>query len=140
MRIVGEVNKYVSDMAPWTLAKSEDPTDRARLGTILHVTAQAVSDCNLILAPFLPHSANAVDRVLGGAGEVAPMPRIEEVRDLDAAPDEDLSYPIITGEYSDTPRWERRPIVPGTPIAKPAPVFTKLDTAVVEEELERLGS
>ncbi|HEX6877771.1 MAG TPA: methionine--tRNA ligase [Nocardioidaceae bacterium] len=133
MRIVADVNKYVSDMAPWQL-KGED--ERERLATILHVTAQAVADCNLILAPFLPHSANAVDRVLGGAGEVAPMPRIEEVDDLDGGP----SYPVITGEYTSTPRWERRPITPGTPITKPAPVFTKLDTGVVDEELARLGA
>jgi methionyl-tRNA synthetase len=134
MRVVGEVNKYVSDMAPWSLAKSDAATDRERLGTILHVTAQAVADCNLILAPFLPHSANAVDRVLGGPGGVAPMPRIDEVDDLDGGP----SYPVITGEYTHTPRWQRRPIKPGTPIAKPAPVFTKLDPAVVDEEIRRL--
>ncbi|HEU4515636.1 MAG TPA: methionine--tRNA ligase [Nocardioidaceae bacterium] len=131
MRVVGEVNKYVSDMAPWKL---KDESERERLATILHVTAQAVADCNLVLAPFLPHSANAVDRVLGGAGEVAPMPRIEEVEDLDGGP----SYPVITGEYSGTPRWARQPIVPGTKIEKPVPVFTKLDTAVVDEELKRL--
>ena len=132
MRVVAEVNRYVSDMAPWKL-KGDD--ERARLGTILHVTAQAVADCNLILAPFLPHSANAVDRVLGGPGEVAPMPVIEEVTDLD---DPSLGYPVITGEYSTTPRWERRPITAGTPIEKPAPVFTKLDVSVVDEELARL--
>ncbi len=134
MRIVGEVNKYVSDMAPWKLAKSTAEEDRSRLATILHVTAQTVSDCNLILAPFLPHSANAVDLILGGSGRVAPMPRIEEVDDLDGGP----AYPVITGEYSETPRWQRRPIVAGTTIAKPTPVFTKLDAAVVDEELERL--
>jgi methionyl-tRNA synthetase len=134
MRVVGEVNKYVSDMAPWKLAKGPAEADRERLRTVLHVTAQAVADCNLVLAPFLPHSANAVDRVLGGSGEVAPMPRIEEVRDLDGGP----SYPVITGEYSSTPRWERRPVTPGTKIEKPAPVFTKLDPAVVDEEIRRL--
>jgi methionyl-tRNA synthetase len=133
MRIVAEVNKYVSDMAPWKL---KDESERDRLATVLHVTAQAVADCNLILAPFLPHSANAVDRVLGGPGEVAPMPRIEEVEDLDGGP----AYPIITGEYSATPRWERRPVKPGTPITKPAPVFAKLDSSVVDDELARLGA
>ncbi|MGZ4505288.1 MAG: methionine--tRNA ligase [Nocardioidaceae bacterium] len=131
MRCVAEVNKYVSDMAPWQL-KGDD--ERARLATILHVTAQAVSDCNLILAPFLPHAANAVDLVLGGAGDVAPMPVIEEVDDLDGGP----AYPILTGEYSATPRWERRAVTPGTPIGKPTPVFTKLDPSVVDEELARL--
>ncbi|MGN6132073.1 MAG: class I tRNA ligase family protein, partial [Nocardioidaceae bacterium] len=137
MRTVAEVNKYVSDMAPWSL-KSDD--ERERLATILHVTVQAVADCNLILSPFLPHAANAVDRVLGGKGEVAPMPEIREVRDLDAAPgDHDATYPIITGEYSSVPRWERAPVTVGTPVEKPTPVFTKLDVSVVDEELARLG-
>jgi methionyl-tRNA synthetase len=30
------------------------------------------------------------------------------------------------------------PLAVGTPVGKPAPVFTKLDPAVVEEELARL--
>jgi methionyl-tRNA synthetase len=64
------------------------------------------------------------------------MPRIEEVEDLDGGP----AYPIITGEYSATPRWERRPVKPGTPISKPAPVFAKLDSSVVDDELARLGA
>ncbi len=133
MRAVAEVNRYVSEQAPWKLAK--DPADRERLGTILHVTAQAVSDCNLILSPFLPHSANAVDRVLGGAGDVAPLPRIEEVDDLDGGP----GYPVITGDYARVPQWGRRLVVVGTPVVKPRPVFAKLDPDVVTEELARLG-
>ncbi len=140
MRTVAEVNKYVSDRAPWKLAKSTADEDRERLATILHVTAQAVSDCNLILSPFLPHAANAVDKVLGGAGDVAPMPEIREVRDLDAAPDDDnATYPVLTGEYSHAPRWQRRPVAVGAPVAKPTPVFTKLDPSVVDEELARLA-
>jgi methionyl-tRNA synthetase len=135
MRTVAEVNKYLSDMAPWRLAKSTDDGERARLATILHVTTQAVADCNLLLAPFLPHSANAVDRVLGGAGDVAPMPQIREVEDLDGGP----AYPVITGDYSGAPAWARRMVVVGTRIDKPTPVFTKLDPSVVDDELARLG-
>jgi methionyl-tRNA synthetase len=132
MRAVAEVNRYVSEQAPWRLTKN--PADRGRLGTILHVTAQAVADCNLILSPFLPHSANAVDRVLGGPGDVAPLPRIEEVDDLDGGP----GYPVITGDYTHVPRWGRRPVVTGTPVARPRPVFAKLDPSVVADELARL--
>jgi methionyl-tRNA synthetase len=29
--------------------------------------------------------------------------------------------------------------VPGTPVAKPTPIFTKLDPSVVDEELARLA-
>ena len=49
-------------------------------------------------------------------------------------------YPVITGDYSGTPRWESRPVQVGTPVAKPTPVFTKLDPSVVDEELARMGA
>jgi methionyl-tRNA synthetase len=133
MRVVAEVNKYITDQAPFQL-KADD--ERERLGTILHVIAQAISDCNTMLSPFLPHSSNQVHATMGGQGQIAPMPRLEEVDDLDGGD----SYPIITGDYSATPRWESRQITVGTPIAKPSPIFTKLDPSVVEEELARLAA
>ncbi|MBA2560347.1 MAG: class I tRNA ligase family protein, partial [Propionibacteriales bacterium] len=132
MRVVGDVNKYVTEQAPYKL---KDDAQRERLATILHVVAQAVSDCNLLLSPFLPHSANVVDALLGGTGEVAPMPQIEEVDDLDGG----AGYPVITGDYSKPVRWERRPILVGAPVGRPRPVFTKLDASVVDDELARLG-
>jgi methionyl-tRNA synthetase len=131
MRLVGEVNKYVTDTEPWKL-KGED--QRERLGTVLHVLAQCVSDLNLMLSPFLPFSANVIDGVFGGSGAVQPMPQLVEADDLDGG----AGYPILTGDYAGVPRWGRHPIVVGTPVAKPTPVFTKLDPSVVEEELARL--
>jgi methionyl-tRNA synthetase len=131
MRTVGEVNKYLADHEPWKL-KGED--ERERLGTILHVTAQCVQDLNLVLSPFLPFSANAVDAAYGGTGQIAPMPELVESEDLDGGP----GYPVLTGDYTGVPSWGRHLVVLGTPIAKPTPVFTKLDPSVVEEELARL--
>ncbi|MDO5060790.1 MAG: methionine--tRNA ligase [Actinomycetaceae bacterium] len=135
MRLVGEANKYVADTEPFKL---KDPSQEERLATILWTLAQAVSDLNTMMSPFLPHSANAIDLVMGGAGDLAPMPAIEEVVDLDVT-NEDGSprtYPIITGDYK-FPKWERRDVVVGTKIEKPKPVFVKLDEAIIEEELER---
>ena len=63
-----------------------------------------------------------------------PMPRIEEVADLD----DGRSYPVITGEYSTTPAWESRPVHVGAPVSKPTPIFAKLDEAIIEQELDRL--
>ena len=63
-----------------------------------------------------------------------PMPELREVTGLDAG-DEGRTYPVITGEYSSTPAWESRPVRVGAPVAKPTPVFTKLDESVVSEEL-----
>jgi methionyl-tRNA synthetase len=132
MRAVSDVNRYVSDTAPWKLKGEEE---RERLGTVLHVVAQCVSDLNTVLSPFLPFSANAVDRVLGGDGTVQPMPVLQEVDDLDGG----AGYPVLTGDYSGVRPWERRPLVVGTPIGKPTPVFTKLDPAIVDDELARLA-
>ena len=139
MRLVGEANKYVTDTEPFKL---KAPEQRERLATILWTLAQAVADLNLMLSPFLPHAANDIDRVMGGEGAIAPMPHIEEVEELDpqVLPSDFEGrdgYPIITGDYTNVPTWERHPITPGTPIAKPTPVFVKLDEAIVEEELAR---
>jgi methionyl-tRNA synthetase len=136
MRVVGEVNKYLTVTEPY---KMKDESQRARLATVLHVAAQCVLDCNTLLAPFLPHSANRVWAAYGGKGEFMPMPHVEQVSELDPGSGAGLTtYPVITGDYSSTPAWESRPVVVGTPVAKPTPIFTKLDPSVVEEELARL--
>ena len=141
MRLVGEANKYVADTQPFKL-KGQDPATQERLATVLHTLAQAVADLNLMLSPFLPHAANDVDRVMGGAGEVAPMPRVEEVAELDPqvlpeAFEGRSGYPVITGDYASAPSWGRHPVVVGTPVGRPTPVFTKLDESVVDTELAR---
>ena len=132
MRLVREANKYVSDTEPFKL-KGDD--QRERLATVLHTLAQSVVDLNTMMAPFLPHSSNQVAAVFG-IDDFMPMPRVDEVTDLD---DEARSYPIITGDYSATPKWQSRDVILGTPIAKPTPIFAKLDPSVIEEENARLA-
>jgi methionyl-tRNA synthetase len=130
MRVVAAVNGYLSDQAPWKLKE-----DRARMGTVLFVAAQAISDCRTLLSPFLPFSTQAVHETFGGTGVVSPMPRITEVEGLDGDP----SYPMLTGDYSGFPAWESVPVVPGTAVGPPTPIFTKLDPSVADEELARLA-
>jgi methionyl-tRNA synthetase len=129
MRTVAEANKYFSEQAPWKLRES----DPERMRTILHVALQVVDDAKTLLTPFLPRSSQAVHEMLGGAGEWSGMPHLETV-DEEGAP----SYPVITGTYDTSPRWDSRPIAAGTPLAVPAPLFTKLDPSVVDEEIARL--
>jgi methionyl-tRNA synthetase len=133
MKIVGEANKYLSDTAPWKL-KNENPE---RMRTVLHVAAQAVSNCRTLLSPFLPHSAQSVHEALGGTGTVSPMPQIRAVDDLDGGE----PYRVLMGDYrrgETLAAWEPVPIVPGTPVGPAVPIFRKLDDSVVEQELERL--
>ncbi|MDO4243498.1 MAG: methionine--tRNA ligase [Actinomyces sp.] len=145
MRLVGEANKYIADTEPFKLKGEEGSAPWLRLSTVLHTLAQAVTDLNLMLSPFLPHAANEVDRVMGGAGRIAPMPRIEEVDELDAEVLPETftgrtGYPVITGDYTTAPTWGRHEVVVGTPVAKPSPVFVKLDEAIVDEELARYAA
>ena len=118
MRVVGLANKYLSDSEPWKL--KHDPERRE---TVLHVALQVVSDCNTLLTPFLPHSAQKVHEALGGTGVWAAQPRIETVSE-EGGPD----YLVLMGDYvNQAARWASVPIVAGTPLAKPTPIFAKLD-------------
>ena len=130
MRVVGEANKYLSDQAPWKL--KDDP---ARRDAVLHVALQLVDDAKALLTPFLPHSSDAVHRMLGHDEPWSGLPVLQEVADLDGGP----SYPVLTGDYAAAAAvWESRPLRVGTPIAAPTPLFRKLDPSVAEEELARL--
>jgi methionyl-tRNA synthetase len=125
MRVVGAANKYLSDTEPWKLAG-----DPGRRDTVLHTALQVVSDANTLLTPFLPHAAQSVHTALGGAGVWAAQPEVREVGE-EGGPE----YPVIMGAYAEEQAvWKSRPITPGTPLAKPTPLFTKL-----EESLGRTG-
>ena len=132
MRTVSEANKYFSEQAPWKLRES----DPERMGTVLHVALQLIDDAKTLLTPFLPRSSQSVFEMLHPeeAGTWSDIPRIDDV-DEDGGP----SYPVITGTYDGKARWASSPVTPGTPLAVPAPLFTKLDTKVIDEELARLS-
>jgi methionyl-tRNA synthetase len=136
MRTVAEANKYFSEQAPWKLRES----DPDRMRTVLHVALQLVDDAKTLLTPFLPRSSQQVHEMLrgqgpGGAGTWSDMPHVEEVNEEGESP-----YPVITGHYDGAARWASQPLRTGTPLAVPKPLFTKLDTSVVDEELARLGA
>jgi methionyl-tRNA synthetase len=129
MRTLGEANKYLSDQAPWKLRES----DPDRMRSILHVALQLVDDGKTLLTPFLPRSSQRVFEMLGGTGVWSGLPRIDEVHE-EGGP----GYPVITGDYQTAARWESAPIRPGTKLAAPTPLFTKLPPTVAAEELARL--
>ncbi|MEV0679900.1 methionine--tRNA ligase [Actinosynnema sp. NPDC050436] len=125
MKVVGAANRYLSDQEPWKL--KDDP---ARRDTVLHTALQVVQDANTLLTPFLPHSAQKVHEALGGTGVWAAQPQITEVADLDVP---DREYPVLTGDYAgEQAKWESTPIPVGRVLAKPAPLFAKLDPELAE--------
>jgi methionyl-tRNA synthetase len=125
MRVAQSANKYLSDQEPWK--RKDDPERR---DTILHTALQVVSDVNTLFTPFLPHSAQQVYQALGGEGTWASQPELREVEDLDI---EGRTFPVITGDYDkELARWESVPIEVGKPLAKPSPLFSKVDPELGE--------
>jgi methionyl-tRNA synthetase len=125
MRVVGAANRYLSDQEPWKL--KDDPERR---DTVLHTALQVVQDANTLLTPFLPHSAQKVHEALGGTGVWAAQPQLTDVADLDVP---DREYPVLTGDYAaEQATWASTPIEVGRPLAKPAPLFAKLDPELGE--------
>ncbi|WP_288819774.1 methionine--tRNA ligase, partial [uncultured Micrococcus sp.] len=53
-RVLGEVNAYFADQAPWVLRKTDEP----RMRTVLYVTLQAVRRVALLVQPVMPGSAS----------------------------------------------------------------------------------
>lgn len=122
MRIVGLANAYISAQEPWKLKN-----DPARRDTVLHVALQVVSDCNTLLTPFMPHAAQKVFQALGGQGVWAAQPELVEVSE------NGRSYPVLQGDYSvEKAHWASEPIEVGRPLAKPTPIFRKLDAKLAQ--------
>ncbi|MCH8351508.1 MAG: methionine--tRNA ligase [Chloroflexi bacterium] len=105
-----EANRYLDTRAPWRSIKE----DRAEAATTLWCAISVINCLKVLLSPFLPFSSQKLHEFLGFDGRVE-----SGAWDFQAAIDA---------------------IEPGKALRQPAPLYTKLDTQVVEEETERLGA
>jgi methionyl-tRNA synthetase len=131
MRLATEVNRYVSDEAPWALVK----TDRDRAATVLHTALRCVDSLKTLFAPFLPFSSQTVHELLGHEGFLAGPLEFREVTEEDGS-----SHTVLTGDYESwVGEWAPGVLPVGRPLPEPRPLFRKLDPeTVVAEELERM--
>jgi methionyl-tRNA synthetase len=61
-------NIYINDTAPWNLAKSDD--GKKRLATVLYNSAEACRVIAILIAPFMPETA---DKIMGQLGIDTPV-------------------------------------------------------------------
>ena len=59
-------NKYLADMEPWKLAK----TDMGRVATIMNIALQITANLSIVFGPFLPFSVKKLNQML----QIEPMP------------------------------------------------------------------
>jgi methionyl-tRNA synthetase len=130
MRLAALGNQYVSEQAPWALLDSE----RERAATILHVALRAVDNLKILLAPFVPFSAQRLHELLGYDGVIAGDLEFRTVLE------EGAEHVVLTGDYDGwSGAWEPSALPAGQPLREPRPLFAKLDTdRVVEDELARM--
>ena len=63
--LVGDANRYVDEMAPWGLKK----TDPARMETVLYVLAEVIRHVGILVQPIMPDSASKILDFLVLAGD-----------------------------------------------------------------------
>ena len=63
--IVDELNGYITETAPWVIAK--DDTQRERLGTVLYTAAEGLRALAVLLSPVMPQSTEKLWVALGAA-------------------------------------------------------------------------
>ncbi|HET6371286.1 MAG TPA: methionine--tRNA ligase, partial [Nitrospiria bacterium] len=61
--LINLANRYIESSAPWVLAK--DPANRTQLFAVLYNTAEAVRIASLFLYPFMPQTAEEMNRQMG---------------------------------------------------------------------------
>lgn len=130
MGLAKEVNSYLDERAPWKTIKG-DPTDTARS---VYTTLCAIDNLNLLLAPFLPFSAQSVHEMLGYEGRVFGT--------LDITTYQESTRPHQALVYDGTQaigKWEARTLPQGQPLRDPQPLYIKLEPEVVAQERDLLG-
>lgn len=66
-KAIQRANKYIDETAPWALAKDE--ANRPRLAMVLYNLCEALRYATVMLAPFLPTTADKMAQQLGLSGE-----------------------------------------------------------------------
>ena len=104
-----EANRYLDAKAPWKSIKE----DRAMAGSSLTVAMQVINCLKTILYPFMPFSSQKVHNFLGLDGVVEKG---------------EWNFDAVVAE-----------IKTGAGLREPSPLYTKLDSTLIEEEVQKLG-
>ena len=101
--VVNAANKYVDGTAPWSLAKQEGSRDR--LGTVLYGTLESLRITALLLAAFMPSTSEKMWGQLKMEGS------------------------ILEQNLTDATKWGG--LTPGKKLAKPTPLFPRIDLSKI---------
>jgi methionyl-tRNA synthetase len=130
MALARELNVYLDGKAPWFQIKE----DKEAAGTTVYVALRAIDSLKTLFAPVLPFSSQQLHEMLGHQGSIFGEQAIKEYRES-----EKTHMALTFNAEALTERWEPSQLAGGQALQKPKPLFKKLDEAIVEQELARLG-
>ncbi|CAB4574632.1 unannotated protein [freshwater metagenome] len=106
--LVDALNGYITEQAPWALAK--DPANADRLATVLNTCAEGLRVLSVALSPVIPKATSILWSALGAEAKLGP---------LDDQP------------IRDAGRWGQLPN--GTTVSSLEPLFPRIDTEAATE-------
>ena len=106
---VSVLNGYLVERQPWKLAESNSKDDRSLLALVLYTAADLLRTTTILLYPILPDSSERLWQQLGCEGQVSDQPV------------DQLKWGVLK---------------PGTIVAKPEPIFPRLDKAATLLKLQ----
>lgn len=106
--LISRTNKYIDETAPWALAKDE--SKRARLNTVLYNLAETLRVVGVLIYPFMPITGPKIWAQLG------------------------IPADFKTVSLEDVKGWGKFPV--NGLVAKPEPIFPRIEDKVVEVAVE----
>lgn len=131
MRLARVVNGYL-DRSPWF---GVIESDRGAAATTVYTALRAIDSLKVMLSPFLPFSSQQLHRALGYTDALFGEQRIETYEE----PTRSHRALVYSAEGA-AGRWEPSRLPSGQSLAKPAPLYKKLDDEIIEAERARLGA
>jgi methionyl-tRNA synthetase len=130
MRLAAEVNRYLDEQAPWSQVK----TDKEAAAQTIYTALKAIDNLKIMLAPFLPHTCEALHQTLG---YFAPLfgEQYTELLSDNLGEHEALRYRAAAIPAA----WQPSQLEGGRALREPKPLFKKLEPAIADEERARLG-
>ncbi len=131
MALASAVNRYLDLQGPWFSIKKDRPAAAATIYTAL----RAIDSLKVLLAPFLPFSAERLHRMLGYDQPLFGQLKIETFRERERE-----HQALVYDPAAACGRWEPSRLAAGQRLRPPEALYRKLDDSLVEQERARLGT
>ncbi|MDX1993998.1 MAG: methionine--tRNA ligase [bacterium] len=131
MALVKDANAYLNEREPWKTIKENEADAAKSVYAILRV----IDNLKILLAPFLPHSAQQLHEYLGYDGQLFGKLDIVEYAESSRS-----HKGLVYDGSGAIGRWAKSELQPGQTLREPQALFVKLEPEIVERERAFLGA